>query len=243
MEKTSSDQAGALTLSILEEAPAYHRWILDRISPFLGKRTLEIGCGIGNLTGLLLEHGKVIAADVNEDYLRKVAGEYRDHVNFEGTLLWDIRQTPPESLKGAIDTILCSNVLEHVEDDESVLRRFSQLLPVNGRLIVLVPALKVLYNAFDRELGHFQRYGKEELRQKLTRNGFWIRSLEYFNLFGILGWFINGSLLRRRILPAGQVRLFDRIVPILSRAEKMIPSLAGQSLIGVGIRDERGGFD
>jgi len=243
MEKPSADQAGALTLSILEEAPAYHRWIFDRIRPFLGERMIEVGCGIGNLTGLLLEHGKVIAADVNEDYLRKVARKYRDHGNFGGILLWDIRHDPPENLGETIDTIVCSNVLEHVENDEKVLRRFSKLLPVNGRLIVLVPALKVLYNTFDRQLGHLQRYGKEELRQKLTRNGFQIRSLEYFNLFGILGWFINGSLLRRRILPAGQVMLFDRIVPFFSRVERIIPSVAGQSLIAVGIRDEKGGLD
>ena len=55
------EKANTLTLSILEEAPAYHQWIFKKVKPWLGKNVLEVGCGIGNLTGLLLEVGKVVA--------------------------------------------------------------------------------------------------------------------------------------------------------------------------------------
>jgi 2-polyprenyl-3-methyl-5-hydroxy-6-metoxy-1,4-benzoquinol methylase len=136
-----------------------------------------------------------------------------------------------------IDTIVCSNVLEHIEDDNSVLKNFYQLLPGGGRLIVLVPSLKMLYNVFDQELGHFRRYGKEELIRKLTLNGFKICYLNFFNLFGIFGWFVNGTLLRRRFLSARQVRVFNKMVPFFIRVEKVFPTLVGQSLIAVGERD------
>jgi SAM-dependent methyltransferase len=229
-----TEKTNTLTLFILEGADAYHRWIFEKIRPYLSKDILEVGCGIGNLTELLLTQGRVIAADVNEDYLQTVENKFRRHPNLKGVLRWDIRQAPPKDLGIPIYTIVCSNVLEHIEDDNDVLKSLYQLLPEGGRLIALVPALKVLYNVFDKELGHFRRYSRSELSQKFTRNGFRICSLKYFNLFGILGWFVNGTLLRRRLLPAKQIGLFNKMVPLFIWMEKIIPTLVGQSLVVIG---------
>ena len=229
-----TEKTNTLTLYILEGADAYHRWIFEKIKPHLGKDILEVGCGIGNLTELLLTQGKVVAADVNGAYLQTVENKFRGHPNLKGVLLWDIRQAPPKNFDTPIDTIVCSNVLEHIEDDDEVLKSLYHLLSAGGRLIILVPALKALYNVFDRELGHFRRYSRSELCQKLTRNGFRICCLKYFNFFGILGWFVNGTLLRRRRLPARQVGVFNKMVPFFIWIEKLIPTLIGQSLIVVG---------
>jgi 2-polyprenyl-3-methyl-5-hydroxy-6-metoxy-1,4-benzoquinol methylase len=229
-------KTNTLTLYLLEEAVAYHRWIFEKIRPWLGKSILEVGCGIGNITGLLLNHGRVIAADMNEDYLRIIKEKFRSHSNLKEVLLWDIQMKPPKELSSVIDTIVCSNVLEHVEDDDSVLKNFHQLLPVGGMLIVLVPAFKILYNTLDQELGHFRRYGKKELTRKLTMSGFKIRYLKFFNLLGILGWFVNGKLLRRQSLSPRQVRIFNNMVPFLIMVEKIIPLFVGQSLIAAGER-------
>jgi 2-polyprenyl-3-methyl-5-hydroxy-6-metoxy-1,4-benzoquinol methylase len=234
VEIMDTENTNTLTLFILEEADAYHRWIFKKIRPFLGKDILEVGCGIGSLTELLLTQGRVIAADVNGGYLQTVENKFRRHPNLKGVLLWDIRQAPPKNLGAPVDTIVCSNVLEHIEDDDDVLKSLYHLLPAGGRLIILVPALKALYNVFDKGLGHIRRYSRSELAQKLTRNGFRICSLKYFNLFGILGWFVNGTLLRRRLLPARQIRIFNKMIPLFIRMEKIIPTLVGQSLIVVG---------
>lgn len=236
MEKTNT-----LTLSLLREARAYNLWIFQKIRPYLGEKVLEVGCGIGNLTGLLLRHNKVIVADVNEGYLREVEGKYRAHPNLIGKLNWDIQQAPPSGLTESCHTILCSNVLEHVADDHEVLKNFYHLLPAGGRLIILVPALKVLYNVLDKELGHFRRYGRKELTQKLEGNGFKICYLKYFNFFGILGWFINGTMLKRRTLSADQIGIFNTMVPLFVELEKFIPTLIGLSLIAVGEKDSQGG--
>jgi SAM-dependent methyltransferase len=232
-----AEKTNSLTLSLLEEAVAYHRWIFEKIRPYLGEDIIEVGCGIGNLTGLLMSQGKVMAADVNEGYLRAVEDKYRDHSNLKGILIWDIQQDFLENLHPTFDTIVCSNVLEHVKNDDPVLKNFYNLLPIGGKLIILVPALRVLYNSLDRELGHFRRYNKEELLRKLAENGFRVCSLKYFNLFGILGWFVNGTLLRRRLLSARQIRIFNRMVPFFIWVEKVIPTFWGQSLIVVGEKD------
>jgi SAM-dependent methyltransferase len=181
-----------------------------------------------------MSQGKVMAADVNEGYLRVVEDKYRDHSNLKGILIWDIQQDFSENLDPTFDTIVCSNVLEHVKNDDPVLKNFYNLLPIGGKVIILVPALRVLYNSLDRELGHFRRYNKEELLRKLAENGFRVCSLKYFNIFGILGWFVNGTLLRRRLLSARQIRIFNRMVPFFIWVEKVIPTFWGQSLIVVG---------
>src|SRR4030042_777870 len=166
------EKANTLTLSILEEDSAYNQWIFDKVRPWLGKSILEVGCGIGNLTALLLQAGKVVASDMNPHYLQKVDDKFGSHSNLNGVLLWDIQQDLSKDFPVSIDTILCSNVLEHVEDDDTVLSRFYRFLPQGGRLVLLVPALRILYNTFDRELGHFRRYSKGELEQKLHRSHF-----------------------------------------------------------------------
>lgn len=231
------EKANTLTLSILEEAPAYNQWIFDKVKPWLGKDILEVGCGIGNLTRLLVQAGKVVASDMNAQYLQRVGDTFGSHSNLNGVLLWDIQQDLSIELPLSIDTILCSNVLEHVEDDDAVLLRFYRFLPQGGRLILLVPALRILYNTLDRELGHFRRYTKRELIQKLERSHFRICSLKYFNFFGIVGWFVNGTLLRRSLLPAGQVRMFNQLVPLMVQMERWVPTLIGQSLIAIGEKD------
>jgi SAM-dependent methyltransferase len=228
------EKANTLTLSILEEASAYNQWIFDKVRPWLGKDILEVGCGIGNLTGLLLQTGKVIASDMNPELLQRVGKKFGSHPNLNGIVLWDIQQEIPVETPLSIDTIFCSNVLEHVKDDGAVLLRFYRLLPQGGRLVLLVPALKILYNTFDRELGHLRRYAKKELVEKLEQNHFNICSLNYFNFFGILGWFVSGTLLRRGLLPAGQVRMFNQLVPLMTQIERWVPPPVGQSLIAIG---------
>src|SRR4030043_299979 len=116
---------------------AYHQWIFEKIKPYVTGNVLEVGCGIGNLTGFLLNDRKVIASDVNEDYLETIKNKYRHHPNPMGVLLWDIEQTPSQKFNIHIDTILCSNVLEHIKQDNVVINNFSRLLPEGGRVIIL----------------------------------------------------------------------------------------------------------
>ncbi len=231
------ERTNTVTLSRMEGAVSYQGWIYKRIAPFLGENILEVGCGIGNLTRFLLCHHWVGISDLNERYLQIAGEKFRGHPHLKEIFLWDIRHNPPENLSTPFDTIVCSNVLEHIEEDVRVLRNFYDFLPLGGRVILLVPALKGLYNRLDRELGHIRRYSRKELGQKVSQSGFKVLSLTYFNFFGILGWFLNGTILRKPLLPEGQVRLFDRMLPAFIFMEKIIPIQVGQSLIAVGGKD------
>src|SRR5207244_13246114 len=109
-----------------------------------------------------------------------------------------------------LDTVVCLNVLEHIEDDAASLRAMHDLLRPGGgkggRLVLLVPALRVLYGTLDEALGHFRRYVPDELAAQLRTAGFRVRHLEYFHLAGARGWCLTGRLLRRRLIPTGAPR-------------------------------------
>ncbi|MGB9715569.1 MAG: class I SAM-dependent methyltransferase [Thermodesulfovibrionales bacterium] len=228
------ERADTYTLNLLKEADAYNRWIFQKMKPWIGKRILEVGCGIGNITGLLLSYGKVFVSDINIEYLQIVEKKFKDNPNFQGSIMWNITENPSRDLYNAIDTIVCCNVLEHIEDDESALKKFYQLLPFDGKLIIIIPALKILYNPLDHELGHFRRYNKSEVIKKLKSCSFKILYIDFFNISGIIGWFINGNILKRRFLSRKQIKIFNKFVPILLRLEKIVPSFIGLSIIAVG---------
>ena len=102
----------------------------------------------------------------------------------------------------------------------------------DGTLAILVPAHPALFNGFDRGVGHFRRYTKADLREKLESAGFVVERLWAFNMLGALGWFVNGNLLGKTELPEAQLALFDKLVPLL-RLESKLPRPFGISYIAL----------
>src|SRR6202022_3041782 len=104
------------------------------------------------------------------------------------------------------------------------LEDFRAVLEPNGRLVLLVPALARLYGTLDVQLRHFRRNEKAEVEEKLRQAGFVLEDCRFLNRPGILGWYVNGKILKRRVLPRGQLRLFSLLLPLLKREEKLLPS-------------------
>ena len=226
---------GYRTLLRLARAERYNTWMFGRLRPFLGERILEIGSGIGNLTRHLLGREHVVATDLNTRYLRILANTFERHARIEVMPL-DLTDFDPAALAAhRLDTILCLNVLEHVEDDRTALRRLAQSLAPGGRLVLLVPAHRRLYGAIDAAIHHHRRYERAELRARLAEAGFAVEHIEFFNRLGVLGWYLNGVVLRRTRVPGFQLRLQNLAVPFL-RAEAHLSLPFGLSLIAVGRR-------
>ena len=135
---------------------------------------------------------------------------------------------PPKSA----DLVCCIDVLEHIEDDLFALEQMRDVLQPGGKLALLVPSHQFLFGEFDRAVGHFRRYSKQELVGKLTKVGFTVIETKFFSLLAMLPWFVNGRLLKRDYLPAGQASLANKLVPLL-RLEKLIGPPCGLSLIAI----------
>ena len=98
---------------------------------------------------------------------------------------------------------------------------------------MLVPAVPWLYNGIDEELGHYRRYTRDELREKMTTAGFDVVMEKQFSRLAAVSWAISGRLLGRRHLRPQQMNWFDRIVPLAKLLDYCLP-MPGMSLIMVG---------
>lgn len=218
---------------LLSERFNYNHWIYDNIQDYIGDNILEVGAGIGNITDFIIFKNKLTVIDINQDYIDYLKAKYyfRDKSSFNALKvdIQNIKSSPLTAEK--FDTIICLNILEHLENDRGAVENMSSLLEQGGRLIILVPALKALYGSMDISFEHLRRYNKKELISLIQEQNLKMVKLHYLNILGLLGWFFNGRLLKKKELPEKQTKLFDKLVPFLGFAEKIIKPPLGQSLI------------
>ena len=225
------------TLQRMKKLRRYNQWIFFKFRPFLGKRVLEIGSGIGNITKFLMDRDLVIATDMEPKYLALLKNTFGHYKKFRVESI-DISGSEAGRFQSDhIDSVICFNVLEHIEQDETALKNIFNLLEPGGRLLLFVPSHPWLYGSLDRHLGHCRRYGKKELKHKLERIGFKVVFLEYFNRMGMLGWFLNSKILRKKRLPSFQLRIYNLLVPLF-KLEKFLPLPFGTSLLVVAEKSE-----
>lgn len=235
----AQQNSGVSTLLALSGARRLNRWIYETIAPHVGSRVLEVGAGIGNVTRFLANRELVLATDISPVCLDSLRNRFVHSPNVR-VLPLDLNDVPVERLREwQLDTVVCLNVLEHIEDDVRTLQRLNQSLGPGGKLLVLVPACSSFYGSIDREVGHYRRYSRRELEEKLRATGFRIRKIQHFNAAGIPGWLLNGRLLKRKTLPLFQVKVFNLLLPLL-KLEGLLRLPFGLSLVAVAERVEAG---
>lgn len=225
---------GYNTLLRMDGAPRYNAWLGRKLRPHLGKRVLEVGAGIGTITRQI-EAGRdlVIALEVDPFYVEKLKNLFKNRPQVM-PLLSGVETADWDRLKPYnIDSIVLSNVLEHIEDDAAAVANFRRVLQPGGALVILVPALPQLFGAMDEAVGHYRRYTPESLRAVLEGQGFKVEKLEWLNLMGIPGWFMNGRIFKRRAVPPVQLKMYDRVAPLLAQLEDRMPIPVGMSLLAV----------
>jgi 2-polyprenyl-3-methyl-5-hydroxy-6-metoxy-1,4-benzoquinol methylase len=211
----------------------YNRWIHDQFRPYAGRRILDVGCAIGNITQFWLDRELVVGIDIDEEFVHGIQERFGDRANFRAEVA-DIADPTVRALgRDEIDTVVCVNVLEHVRDDDLALQNMKEVLSPGGRLCLLVPAFQFLFGTMDEADHHYRRYRRPALARKLKESGFVLENIYYMNVLGILGWFINGRVLKRRLVSTSQYSFYDRLVPLLAWAERVVRPPFGLSLVAV----------
>ncbi len=225
------------TLQRMKNLHRYNRWIFSKFHPFLGRRVLEIGSGIGNITKFLLDRDFIIATDVEPKYLNLLKNTFGQYKKFRVENL-DISESDIDRYRQyRIDSVICFNVLEHIEKEGRALENIFNLLEPKGRLLLFVPSHRWLYGSLDHHLSHHRRYGRKELKEKLEKIGFQVILLRHFNRIGILGWYLNSKILRRKRLPSFQLRIYNLLVPVF-KIEGLVPLPFGTSLLAIAEKPE-----
>jgi len=230
---TEESLALTTTLNILAELDRYNNWIYEQIAGALGNRILEVGSGTGNITQFLCANGnEVMATDIVPDYRKHLQRLYSDKPNVSIGIFDLTAIAPKELINRSFDTVVCLNVLEHIENDLFALEQIREILIPGGKLALLVPAHRIIYGALDRAVGHYRRYEKSEIKKMLKQAGFILCKAKFFNLAAVLPWLINGRLLKRDYLPVRQASLANYLVPLF-KLEHFVGPPCGLSLIAI----------
>jgi glycosyltransferase involved in cell wall biosynthesis len=227
----AEDTYGSQILGRLNRAPRFTKWMADVIRPYVGEKVLEIGAGTGNLTVQLIPRTLYWVSDVNPLYLHHLERVRLDRPYMEvGYTDGEKGESFPKDTK--FDTVICLNVVEHLADDLTALTNFRDVLEDQGRAIILVPCGPWLFGSLDEVLGHHRRYTRKQLTDLVERAGFHLEHMLEFNRIGVIAWWLNARLLRRRSFGFWQIKLLNTLTPVFRVLDKFLP-LPPLSLIAV----------
>ena len=224
-------------LQNLSKADAFTRWVLAEISPWLGQRVLEVGCGIGTYTAeMAVGSRKIVAMDMERAFVEEAARRLAQHPNVQLICGDATAADLPNPDSEAFDTVVLLDVLEHIEDDVALLTRLRARLGPGGHLVLKVPAMPSLYSPMDEAIGHWRRYDRRGLTEVISRAGLEVVRIWSFNAAAVPGWWWNGRVRKLRAPPGEQVALFDRLVPVLRPLDRLARLFCGISLLAVARR-------
>jgi SAM-dependent methyltransferase len=224
-------------LEAMSFAVNYHRWILSIFEPYLGARVVEVGAGTGSFSELLLERrleslSLVEPSTAMHQQLCERVAESRNVTTYN-----DVFENVAEQIRLAErpDSIIYVNVLEHIADDVHELSVINKTLDAGGRIFIFVPALRWLHGSYDRQINHFRRYTRTELEKKCVAAGFRVIASRYFDLFGVLPWWVKYKVLQSNNMEPGAVRFYDqRVVPIAKVLESTLSPPLGKNVLLIG---------
>lgn len=191
----------------------YNNWLWRTIKDYIGEDILEVGSGLGAMTEFMKYKRRLVGIDINQEYIGNLKTRFPRFSFIHG----DFSDTN-QSFTANMDTVLMTNVLEHIKDNVSAIQNAYSVLRLNGKFIIIAPAHPRLYGVIDKNDNHYRRYSKNDLLTKLVNAGFFIEVVNHFNMLGFFGWWFKGKVLKISVNSSSvfSERLFDKIVPVYS---------------------------
>ena len=218
-------------LEAMSFAINYHQWIADEFAPHIGSCVAEVGAGTGNFSEFILRGGaeKLFAFEPSLNMYPLLKKKFVSDKRVEVRNV--IFGACSNEFAEAFDSVLYINVLEHIESDSEELRIAYRTLKFGGSLLIFVPALQWLYSELDYKLGHFRRYHKKGLCEVVTDAGFKVTRVRYFDIAGIIPWYLAFVLLRKN-MTGGNISAYDRlVVPLMRLVEGFMTPPVGKNIL------------
>ena len=222
-------------LELFSQAKNWKKYWNKKVNPFIGKRVLEVGAGIGANTELLLDQNNgvnewiCIEPDENlaNQIIQNINPSYKSKVQVKYGFLKDY------DCSEKFDTILYIDVIEHINDDLNEINYAKTLLKENGCLIILVPAHNYLYSDFDKAIGHYRRYNKKMLKA-VVGSDLKQEKLMYLDSVGMLASTANKLFLKQSYPTLKQIKFWDKFIVNLSLVtDAVLMYSLGKTLIGI----------
>jgi 2-polyprenyl-3-methyl-5-hydroxy-6-metoxy-1,4-benzoquinol methylase len=232
------DFEGEENLRAIAEADKFNEWMYQQVVPHCTGKILEIGSGIGNISYFFDRDGMDIdLSDIREQYRSYLKKSFEKRAVLDMDIVADGFVEMHGDKLGTYDAVFALNVVEHIKDDKLAIENMIKLLKPGGKIIILVPAYQWLYNGFDVALEHFKRYTKSRLLGIFPTTGAKLIRSWYFNFAGIFGWFLVGSVMKKKLIPESNMKLYNVLTPIFKIADKVVLNKMGLSVIAVYQKD------
>jgi phospholipid N-methyltransferase len=239
LSANSDDYLGHANLEIISENSRFNDWMYGHIRSGLNEKMgniLEVGSGLGAISEKIISDmgpsAHITLTDVSVTYVQSLKVKYSSFKNVSVSRMdLNIREEYSKIGYEKYDSIVAINVLEHIKDDLLALHEIYKMLTNGGTLIILVPCHKFLYNVIDKNIGHYRRYTKKGLYDKIKETNFTTVYMHYFNMMGVVGWYLNGNVLKKGGISPIASRWFDRLVPVLDCLDRLTFNRIGLSLI------------
>ncbi len=216
-------------LEVMSRAVNYHRWIIDEVRPFLGDTVVEVGAGIGDVSRLLL--GTPVARLLAFEPSVRLFAQLEKNLEGESRIELINDFFRRDRLPDNVDSVVFINVLEHIEDDRAEIENVAGSIRPGAALVLFVPALSWLFSEADRSVGHFRRYHRKPLVGLVEACGFRVEKVRYFDMLGVIPWYLNFVLLKNTFSP-GSIGIYDTLaVPPMRLLERALRPPIGKNIL------------
>lgn len=199
-------------------------------------KILNIGCGTGGMIPLFEQYGNVTNVDVSAEAIK-----FSKSQGYKNITKYDGKKLPFNN--NNFDMVVATDVLEHIQDDESALKEWGRVLKPNGYLLITVPAYQWLWSEHDESLHHHRRYTASQLHRLLNKQNFKVGKRTYAITFSfpmIVAYRLLNSMRGKQntnkdssyvLLPKSINSVFTNLLRVEAQVLKVINFPVGTSVL------------
>ncbi len=220
-------QYDGFELEHFDSASNFRRYQISLIKKFIAGSLLEVGAGKGGLAAKYIDlTNDITLIEPNKKLFNSLKKKFK-----KKKIL--IKNISVKKVYKKYDVIMYFDVLEHIKKDLQEIKLASKKLNKNGVLIFSVPAFQIFYSDFDRLVGHFKRYNKNDFLEFSKKNNLKIAKLVYYDSIGFLFLILNKIFFLKQNNLKSKVFLWNLLIPISKILDVITFNTFGKSLLCV----------
>lgn len=210
-----------------DNANNFREYQHEFISKIIIGKTAEIGPGRGgNIKSYLKKISSLTLYEPTLNLYKFLKKRYKSNKKIK------VINKTFQRKQNKFDTIIYLDVIEHIRKDKLEINNALNNLKNNGHLIINVPAFNLLYSQFDKEIGHYKRYRKKDIKEIIKNKKYLKVEMKYYDSIGFMLAFLAKTLkLDFKKNFRNKIVLWNKLIPLSKILDRLTFNLFGKSLM------------